>query len=225
MKKTFNFAYLFFVVMSCTPFVLVAAAPVAEAVTPDSLSLKFTTMENMVLKKVGTLIAGNKSEAARSIVEQHQALTSSVDALGKHVVMRDPVQAADPAVHHEVKKNVIEKLKAKIDPAVFKTAHSFGQAGPLRTLIDKVLEARVAWAKEGTQLKKFLAINGKEFEKSLANFFEEMQTGELYQLVSELKAILEFLHDALPDGKTLLAGIRANTHADAKPAVETAPAA
>lgn len=183
----------------------VVSAEVVTATMPIDLK------EKIALNRIGSAIAGNKGAAVDAIVNQYKMLADSHKALTPHVT-RDPIASA--GVSSTVKDDVVKKLRSKIDVSLLKMAHGMAQGGPVRTLIDKALNAKVSWAAEGTQLKKFLEIKAAIFEPSLENFFQEMSTTDLYRLVCELKVILETLHDTMPDGRTLLAGLKAHMIAD-----------
>lgn len=206
MKKTFEFSLLSLLVVM---FFSTAVVAVGKEV-------KYGPGENIVLSRLNALFKDDKKGkvAAESIVTQYKALSDTSKELHQHVVpTRDPATSSDQ--HHHLKKKVVEQLRSKLDTSVLKTAHGMAQMGPLRSLIEKTLDAKIAWAKEeGTQLKKFLALNAKTFENSLEDYFNNLSTIELYRLVCEIKALLEVLHDAMPDGKTLLGGLKAQMMQD-----------
>ena len=186
---------------------------VADTVAPVVATMPIDLKEKLALSRIGSAIASNKDQAVPGIISQYQMLAHSSKQLIPHMaVTRDPGASPDDAA--SVRKQVVQQLRAKLDTNVLKSAHAFAQGGPLRTLVDKALKAKVAWADEGTQLKKFLELNKATFEASLEKFFDEMSTTDLYRLVCELKVILETLHDNIPDGKNLLAGLRAHMLAD-----------
>jgi|GEM_PF-6337036 len=201
MKKTFEFSLLSLLVVLFLSTAVVAAEK----------EIKYGPGENIVLSRLNALFKDDKKGkvAAESIVIQYKALSDTSKELHQHVLpTRDPVTTSDS--HHNLKKKVVEQLRSKLDTSVLKTAHSMAQMGPLRSLIEKTLDAKVTWAKEeGTQIKKFLALNAKTLnDASLNDYFNSLSTTELYRLVCEIKALLEVLHDAMPDGKTLLGGLK-----------------
>ena len=203
MKKSGNFKVFGFYSLFLLSFVLspVSADSGVTPLAPAAGAPDFSFIERNLFKRFNSILGGNKEVVVPQIVEHYNALKATNEALDKQIEPTRDITA--PSVdERQICQNIVARLRSKLDMNLFKTAHSFGQQAALRGLMDKILKARLAWAREGkAEVMTFFArpVN------SLESFFTEelSNLSALSKFCTELLVLAEALRDYLPDGKQL----------------------
>lgn len=209
MKKSGNFKFFGFYLLFLLSFVLSPISAdsgvisVAPVVVDPVVALDFSFIEKNLFKRFNSILEGNKEAVVPQILEHYKALQATNKALDKQIEPTRDV-TVKPTDERQVCKNIVARLRSKIDMGLFKTAHSFGQQAALRGLMDKILKARLAWAREGKA--EIMAFFAKPVTALEAFFSEELSNlPALSKFCTELLVLAEALRDYLPNGKQLFA--------------------